>query len=248
MQASLSIWSKRVAPQRAMVLILGLAVLFAGMRFVGIHGSASSRWMLPLGFVLMMAAPWMLLSGEGRRQIGLRPSASISQYPAAVLGGVIAALACFALGAILFGGGADNWFMSVAANYRSTMDTSRLSTAKLYLIFTLPALLFSPIGEEIFFRGMLQRSLEEKLSVKASTSIECAAFGIVHLCHHGLVLGAAGVTIRPFSGALWVVLMFLVALMFAEIRKRSGSLFPAMASHAAFNATMNSLIFAFLWK
>jgi len=76
----------------------------------------------------------------------------------------------------------------------------------------------------------------------------CAAFGIVHLCHHGLALGAAGVTIRPFSGALWVVLMFLVALLFAEIRKRSGSLFSAMASHAAFNATMNFVIFAFLWK
>jgi membrane protease YdiL (CAAX protease family) len=248
MQTSISIWSNRVAPQRALVLILGLAVLFAGMRFVGMLGPATARWMLPLGFVLMTAAPWMLLSREGRRQIGLRPPSSFSQYPSAVLGGVTAALACFALGTMLFGDGADNWFMTVASNYRSTMDTSRFSTAKLYLVFTLPALLLSPIGEEIFFRGMLQRSLEERLSVSASTSIECAAFGIVHLCHHGLALGAAGVTIRPFSGALWVVLMFLVALMFAEIRKRSGSLFPAMASHAAFNATMNSVIFAFLWK
>jgi membrane protease YdiL (CAAX protease family) len=248
MQASLSIWGNRVAPQRALVLIVGLAVLFAGMRFVGTLGPTTTRWMLPLCFVLMATAPWMFLSGEGRRQIGLRPPSSFSQYPAAVFGGLAAALACFALGTMLFGDGADNWFMSVAANYRSTMDTSRFSTAKLYLIFTLPALLFSPIGEEIFFRGMLQRSLEERLSVNASTSIECAAFGIVHLCHHGLALGAAGVTIRPLSGALWVVLMFFVALMFAAIRKRSGSLFPAMASHAAFNATMNSVIFAFLWK
>jgi membrane protease YdiL (CAAX protease family) len=95
---------------------------------------------------------------------------------------------------------------------------------------------------------MLQRSLEQRLSVNASTFIECAAFGIVHLCHHGLALGATGVTMRPVSGALWVVLMFFVALMFARIRKRSGSLYPAMAAHAAFNATMNSVIFAFLWK
>lgn len=107
---------------------------------------------------------------------------------------------------------------------------------------------FSPIVDEIFFRGVLQRSLEERLSVNASTSIECAAFGIVHLCHHGLALGAAGVVVRPLSGALWVVLMFLVAWMFAVIRQGSGSLFPAMASHAAFNATMNSVIFTFLWK
>lgn len=248
MQTSLSIWSRRFAPQRALVFVLGLAVLFAGMRFVGILGPAATRWMLPLGFALMTAAPWILLNREGRQQIGLRPPSSFLQYPPAVLGGVAAALACFALGIMLFGDGDDNWFMSVASNYRNTMDTSRFSTAKLYLVFTLPALFFSPIGEEIFFRGILQRSLEERLSVNASTSIECAAFGIVHLCHHGLALNAAGVTIRPFSGALWVVLMFLVALVFAVIRKRSGSLFPAIASHAAFNATMNTVIFAFLWN
>lgn len=153
MQAIVSIWRRRVAPRRALAVVLALAVLFAGMRFVGMLGPASTRWMLPLGFVLMAAAPWMLLSREGRRQIGLRPAVSFSQYLPAVLGGVAAAL----------------------------------------------------------FRGMLQRSLEERLSVNASTSIECAVFGIVHLCHHGLALGAAGVVIRPLSGALWVVLMFLVA-------------------------------------
>jgi membrane protease YdiL (CAAX protease family) len=62
------------------------------------------------------------------------------------------------------------------------------------------------------------------------------------------VVNAAGLTIRPVSGAIWVVLMFLVAFTFAAIRKRSASLFPAIASHAAFNAAMNFAIFAWLWK
>ena len=241
-------WRSSLAPQRALVLVLGLGVLFAVMRFVGTLGPASAQWTLPLGFVLMAAVPWMLLTTEGRRQIGLRASSSLSHYGLGVLAGVVAALACFAVGMVLFGDSADNWFVSVAANYRVTMDTSRMSTAALYLVFTLPALLFSPIGEELFFRGVLQRALEERLTVNASTAIECAAFGLVHLCHHGLVLGAAGIVLRPLSGALWVGLMFLVAFLFAALRKRSGSLFPAMASHAAFNATMNFVIFAFLWK
>jgi hypothetical protein len=38
-----------------------------------------------------------------------------------------------------------------------------------------------------------------------------------------------------------------LAWMFAGIRRRSGSIYPAMASHAAFNLTMNVLIFAALW-
>jgi hypothetical protein len=41
--------------------------------------------------------------------------------------------------------------------------------------------------------------------------------------------------------------MFLTALLFAALRRASGSLYPAIAAHMAFNATMNALIFAFLW-
>lgn len=92
--------------------------------------------------------------------------------------------------------------MTVAASYRGMLDTATFSMLTLHLVFTLPALLFSPIGEEIFFRGMLQRALEQRFSTRASTMLECAAFGLVHLCHHGLVVGVTGWSIRPLSAAL----------------------------------------------
>ena len=41
--------------------------------------------------------------------------------------------------------------------------------------------------------------------------------------------------------------MFGVALLFAYLRKASGSLLPAMAAHACFNLVMNITIFSFLW-
>lgn len=41
--------------------------------------------------------------------------------------------------------------------------------------------------------------------------------------------------------------MCLTAALFAAIRQRSGSLAPSVAAHAAFNAAMNGVIFAFLW-
>jgi membrane protease YdiL (CAAX protease family) len=71
---------------------------------------------------------------------------------------------------------------------------------------------------------------------------------VVHLCHHGLLLTAGGFTLRPLSGAVWVALMFLTALLFAYLRKRSGSLMPAIVAHAGFNLVMNLTIFGFLWK
>lgn len=246
--ASVPIWRGSLAPGRALGLVLGLAAAFAAMRAAGMLGPAAVRWMLPLGFVLMMAMPWLILNKTGRLQIGLRKPASWADYPPAVLAGALAALACGVAGVLLFGRSADNWYLSVAANYRGIMDTSRYGIVQLHLIFTLPALVFSPVGEEIFFRGLLQRALEQRLSVKLATALECAVFGLVHLCHHGLVMGVGGVTLRPLSGALWVLLMFAVACMFAALRKRSASLFPAMAAHAAFNAAMNAVIFAFLWN
>ena len=42
--------------------------------------------------------------------------------------------------------------------------------------------------------------------------------------------------------------MFPTALLLAWLRRSTGSLFPAMVAPAAFNATMNVLIFAMLWE
>lgn len=245
---ALNIWRPRLTADRALLLVLSLALLFAAMRGAGMLGPATLRWMLPASFVTMALLPWLLLSADGRRQIGLCRPVSWKMLLPAVLAGACAALACGALGLLLFGHSPDNWFMTVAASYRGMMDTSIFSILMLHLVFTLPALLFSPIGEEIFFRGILQRALEQRFSERISTALECTAFGLVHLFHHGVVIDPAGWFIRPESGALWVAAMFLTAVLFATIRRCSGSLFPAIAAHAAFNAAMNAMIFILLWR
>lgn len=247
MQNPVSICKGAPSARTFITWVILLALIFASMRAVGMLGSASFRWLLPLGFVLMAATPWLLLNQDGRKQIGLTTPHRLD-FVWAVAAGALLALGCFLLGWALFGTSRDNWYVSIADNYRAIMNTNGFPSWKLHLIFTLPALIFSPIGEEIFFRGLLQRALEERLSARLSTTIECAAFGIVHLCHHGLLLTVTGVTLLPVSGALWVVLMFLVALHFAWLRKQSGSLYPAMASHASFNLAMNVIIFSVLWR
>ena len=245
--SDVTIWRIAAQPAPALALVLMLAAAFAAMRAGGVLGPPSLRWLLPVSFTVMALMPWLLMNAEGRRQIGLsRPDRAGAWLPA-MAQGALASLACFAIGMALFGRGADNWFVSIANNYRGVMDTAGMSLLTLHLVFTLPALMFSPIAEEIFFRGILQRTLEQHVPERAATLIESAAFGAVHLCHHGLLLGAAGLGWMPLSGSLWMLLMFGTALLFARIRKRSGSLYPAMAAHAAFNLTMNAAIFAALW-
>jgi membrane protease YdiL (CAAX protease family) len=114
-------------------------------------------------------------------------------------------------------------------------------------MFTIIACLFSPIGEELFFRGFLQKVLEDRHGRTRATVMEAALFALVHLCHHGLLVTAAGVVVQPVSGALWVAQMFLLSLMFAWLRRRSDSIVPAIVAHAAFNAAMNHVIFTRLW-
>jgi membrane protease YdiL (CAAX protease family) len=243
-----AIWRPALTTKQALLLVGSCAVLFAAMRGAGMLGPAALRWMLPASFVVMALLPWLLLTPEGRRAIGLcRPACWLMLAPA-ILAGAGAALACGAFGLLLFGRSPDHWFMTVAASYRGMMDTRAFSTLMLHAVFTLPAVLFSPIGEEIFFRGILQRALEQRFSLRMSTALECAAFGLVHLFHHGLFSDASGWSIRPVSGALWVLAMFFTAALFAALRRSSGSLVPAMAAHAAFNATMNAIIFGFLWR
>lgn len=224
-----------------------LAMLFAAARGIGVLGPSNLRWLLPLGFVLMALLPWLLLDAAGRRRIGFAKPVSTRIYLVALTAGALAALVCFAIGLALFSNGDDNWFVTIEKSYARMVDTNGWSTLRLHLFFTIPALIFSPVGEEIFFRGYLQDALERRFSERASTIAECAAFGLVHLCHHGLILTVVGITLRPVSGPLWVALMSGVAYLFARLRKAGGSLFPAIAAHACFNLVMNLTIFGFLW-
>ena len=236
-----------ISPTLSILLIALLAILFWGMRATGFFGPAQLGWLLPLGFCIMAVLPWILLTANGRRQIGLQKPASSRFYLIAILSGIGAAVICFLLGYLLFGQTIDNWFVSIGDNYKSRMDTSGMSFWMLSLIFTLPAILFSPVGEEIFFRGMLQKTLEQKWSVAASTVVECSLFSVIHLIHHGILQTATGFSFLPVSGALWVMQMFLVSLMFAWLRMKSGSIFIAIVAHMIFNITMNTTIFLFLW-
>lgn len=231
----------------AVTIAIMLAFVFAAMRGVGTLGPIKLRFLLPLGFVLMTALPWVLMTRFGRFEMGLRRPLHASWFMTAVVLGALASFLCFATGIGLFGHGIDNWYVSVAKNFAQTAPVATAPKLTLYLMFTLTAMVFSPLGEEMFFRGLFQKALEERFTAKTSTWIESAAFGLVHLCHHGLIVDALGFRLLPKSAFLWFALMTAVAYLFAWLRKSGASLYLAMASHSAFNFVMGTSIFIALW-
>lgn len=236
----------RVAPSGIFGLTLVLVLVSTAARAVAMFGPVSWRALFMVMCVGMIALPWIVLSREGRRQIGLCRPHRMAWLPLGLLSGACAASACYLLGMALYGSGPEHPFVSVARNYQ-LQPTTGWSLLRLHLTFTIAACLFSPLGEEIFYRGYLQKVLEDRYAVVRATLAEAGLFALVHLCHHGILVTAAGVRLLPLSGALWMAQMFLLALLFAWLRRRAGSVLPAVAAHAAFNAAMNGWIFARLW-
>lgn len=77
----------------------------------------------------------------------------------------------------------------------------------------------APVAEELFFRGLLLRSLARRFSDRVAVVVSAVLFAATHF------------KVLPFPGLL------VVGLLFAYLTKRSGRLGPAIVAHAAFNAS-----------
>jgi membrane protease YdiL (CAAX protease family) len=104
-------------------------------------------------------------------------------------------------------------------------DVSGFKPWMIWLFFVIG----SPIQEEFIFRGLIQSMLARRWtitfsvfggSLSSAVVFTAALFGIIHL-------GA---------GAAVAVGAILLGLVAGELRRRSGSLLPAMIVHALFNA------------
>jgi len=104
---------------------------------------------------------------------------------------------------------------------KSPIDTSGFPLWMLWLYFGVGA----AVQEEVIFRGLLQSFLEQRWETSFSASLSPAVlftatlFGIIHLG----------------SGIIVVTGAIVLGLVGGELRRRSGSLLPAVIVHALFN-------------
>ena len=103
--------------------------------------------------------------------------------------------------------------------------TDRAHGAGILLLFLVVAVL-APIAEEIFFRGLVLRSLERRLGTSWAIVGSAALFGAAHL--------------EP----LQFPALFVFGLVAAVLATRTGRLGPGIWAHTAFNAlAVASLVF-----
>lgn len=86
----------------------------------------------------------------------------------------------------------------------------------------------APLQEELIFRGLVQTVLARDLS--ASVAITARA-GIVAMAGAAVLFGLVHLAVGPCTAAAALVL----GLLAGDLRRRSGSLIPAIVIHAIFN-------------
>ncbi len=101
----------------------------------------------------MWPLPFLFFTASGRAAMGLRKVERPAWLGRALLIGAASALLIFELGYELYGKGPANWYVSIRNSWAIDPATAGLPRGQLFLIYTLPAILFSPVGEEFFFRG-----------------------------------------------------------------------------------------------
>lgn len=219
----------------AWVLIGTLFIIHAAIRFGGLWNPI----IIPISLVMLWPLPWLLAGPEGRKAMAFKGANSLHWY---ITGPLTALLLLVLMTAVvwgLYGNSESNWLVQHAnfleASLSPLSDNTNLVIR--FAVATLPAMLFSPLGEEFFYRGIMLSGLTKRWGVATAMVLQAAAFALVHLAHYGLN------PLQPRLILLFIPSMFVVALLFGWIRYRSGSVWVAVASHAIFNLGMNGIAF-----
>lgn len=237
------IWSRTLGASW-IVSLLVLAIL-AAARFYSAFGPPQASILFLLHVLVMWTLPFILLTRQGRRDIGLRKQGNTpSNIALSALVGAASGYFIFWLGMTLYGNSPDNWCVSIRDSFQLNQMLAVMSPAAAFAVIALLTMSFTPIGEEFLFRGLIQQSFTLRWNAAIATLVNGFAYGLIHLLHvHGVWHNAAGFHLRLVSGALIVLLLAGLGAAFTIIRLRTGSLWCAVVAHAACNLAMITAIF-----
>jgi len=219
----------------ALVCALALAI----PRFIWMLQDRYSH--IILLFIIMSSIPLVLLNKSGRAQIGLaRPS--LKWVIVSFFVGAAAALTIYLIGLLVFPDSESHWYHIIMNSFnKEDVIASIKPSVFFFLLFALPSMIFSPIGEELFFRGFLHETWAQRWGNGPAHLADSLLFGITHLAHYGVVYKSNSLQLLPLS-FLWVLLMMATASMFYFLRSKSASIWGAVTAHAGFNLGMMACI------
>jgi uncharacterized protein len=225
---------------------LFLILLICIPRFVFVlNANESGNYSPSIALIMMLSAiaPFIFLSKYGRKKIGITMPKNYNRLLIAFIGGLVASILLYFLGQILYGNSYENWYNYIGKLYKITANISQSDKKILFAITALMSMILSPIGEELFFRGIVHSTFEKSVGAQKASIIDSSAFALTHISHFGLVFINNKWNFLPVPTMIWITSMFLVSLLFYFFRKNSVSILGAIICHSAFNLGMTFCIF-----
>ena len=223
-----------------------LVLLFGIPRFIIVlHSNITGNYgKIGIIFLFMWLCPIIFLTRSGRRYIGIKKPVNYYWLLYSVITGILLCGILFAIGILLYKHSYNNWFVYIAKSYSASglilTDSNRLTY---FLIYSVTGMTFSPIGEELFYRGIVHGSFAGQFGEQKASVFDSLAFAITHLAHFGIVYVSGGWQFLFIPALLWMSGMFLASRIFFICKEKTGSILGAILSHAAFNLTMMYFIF-----
>jgi len=212
-----------------------------------LHANASGNYS-SIGLIMIISAisPFIFHTTYGRKKMGITKPKKYSLLLIAFIAGSMFSCLLYYLGKSMYGTGYENWYQYIGKSYKIPAEINQHDKAILFAVVALTGITFSPIGEELFFRGIVHSSFAKSIGEGKASIADSSAFAITHISHFGLVFINNQWNFLIIPTLIWISGMFLVSVMFFVFRRYSGSIFGAIICHAAFNLGMIYFIFYLL--
>jgi len=241
-----SFWNKYVKFNWRFGLLL--LVIICVPRFVLVLQANQTGSYGAIGAIMLLSAliPFIFLSKYGRKKTGINGTKRIGALAFSIVLGVFCSLALYFVGEMLYGNSYQNWYVYIGKSYHIPDVISSHDKRILFFITAVIGMLFSPIGEELFFRGIVHGSFANSIGEAKASVVDSLAFAVTHMAHFGVVFIDAGWSFYPIPTILWVGSMFGMSILFFKMKKLTGSILGAIGCHAGFNLGMIYSIFYLL--
>ncbi len=189
-------------------------------------------------FLSMWLTPFLFLSRAGRKRMGWRRPKAPHWLHYALLTGLGFCLLMWMAGDIFFERGPENWFVYIRRSYALPPELSITDRRIYFLIYAAIGITFSPVGEELFYRGVVHECFATKWGDHTASILDSLAFALTHLAHFGIVFLDGQWSFLPLPALLWVAFLFFLCRFFFIARQESGSILGAIIAHAGYNLGM----------
>lgn len=205
---------------------LFLILLICITRFILVLKANASGNYGYLGLIMVISAivPYIFLNKSGLKKIGITKPTNYKWLMISFFSGLGFSFLLYIIGQNLYGNSYENWYHYIGKSYNIPSGISGHNKLILFSVTALTSMIFSPIGEELFFRGIVHTSFERSLNEKKASIVDSSAFGLTHISHFGLVYINNQWSLLIIPTLVWVFSMFLVSVLFFICKKYSGSI------------------------